>query len=163
MIFHFVPERVKFGDENSLKDQELYKRDARRNPLTGEVPPIITSPNFKNTHSITGFCGIDRRTNPVWYRIHKFTNDAEQFRDDVEAAIRDGFLQPRDILVLDNATIHTGKDNKVLAESLWDSFSIYVLFLPPRTPEWNPIELVWNTLVQRIGKYPLSRLREKNN
>lgn len=39
---------------------------------------------------------------------------------------------------------------------------ILLLFLPARTPEWNPIELVWNTLVQRLKTIPLSILRGIN-
>ena len=161
MLSHFAPERCKFGDEKHLKGQELYCRDVRRNPITGEVPPIVTDPDFRNTHSITGFCGIDRTTNPIWYRIRKSTNDSERFLCDVEAAIATGFLKAKDVLILDNAGIHTGKDNSILAYWLWKRFAIFVLFLSPRTPEWNPIELLWNTLVQRLGKFPLTVLREK--
>ena len=48
----------RFGDEKSLKGQELFLR-------------------------MTGFCGIDYRSVPVWYKIRKETNDAEQFRRDI--------------------------------------------------------------------------------
>ena len=34
-----------------------------------------------------------------------------------------------------------------------------VLFLPPRSPELNPIELVWNTLVQRLNLVPMTVMR----
>lgn len=30
-----------------------------------------------------------------------------------------------------------------------------ILLLPERTPEWNPIELVWNILVQRLAVFSL--------
>ena len=35
--------RIKFGDEKHLKGAELYCRKTRRNILTGEVPPIMTT------------------------------------------------------------------------------------------------------------------------
>ena len=57
------------------------------------------------------------------------------------------------ILVLDNAANHTGKENSVLEEWMWEYHQIYVLFLPARTPEWNPIELVWNCLEERLKAY----------
>jgi len=161
MLSHIAPERVKFGDEKSLKGQELYNRDVRRNPITNEVPAIVTDSNFRNTHSITGFCGIDRRTNPIWYRIHRGTNDSEQFKSDIEAAIIDGFLRCRDVLVLDNVAYHSGKCNKILERWLWKRFAIFVIWLPTRSPEWNPIELAWNYLVQKLGTYPLCVLREE--
>jgi hypothetical protein len=47
-------------------------------------------------------------------------------------------------------SFHTGKQNSILADWLWEYHSICVLFLPTRTPEWNLIELVWNTLVKRM-------------
>ena len=133
----------------------------RKNPLTGEVAPIMTTSDFRNSHSITGFCGIDHRSVPVWYKIRKETNDAEQFRRDIEDAIATGFLLSGDVIVLDNATIHTGRENYILVDWLWRYFGIFVLFLPTRTPEWNPIELVWNTLVQRLRRVDLELLREQ--
>eukprot|EP00804_Cyclotella_cryptica_P010503 CCRYP_012308-RA/>CCRYP_012308-RA protein AED:0.50 eAED:0.50 QI:0/0/0/0.5/1/1/2/0/95 len=33
-------------------------------------------------------------------------------------------------------------------------------FLPARTPEWNPMELLWNALVQRLKLIPLCVLRD---
>ena len=160
MMSQCAPHRVKFGDEKLLKGQELYCRLVRRNPITGEIPDIMTDSDFRNTHSITGFCSIDERTNPIWYRIHKSNNNADQFRSDVEAAVATGFLLPEDVLVLDNAAYHTGKGNDILARWLWNKFGVFVMFLPARTPEWNPIELLWNTLVQRLNKKNLSQLRE---
>ena len=62
--------------------------------------------------------------------------------------------------MLDNAAIHDGKEKTVLGEWLWTNFEIYVLFLPPRSPELNPIELVWGILVQRLRVVPLDELRK---
>ena len=95
MLSHFSPERVKFGDEKLLKGQDLYNRQVRVNPMTGVAAPIITDPDFRNTHSITGFCSIDPRTTPMWFRIHRANNNAEQFKADVEGAIASGFLGKR--------------------------------------------------------------------
>ena len=161
MLSHLAPHRIKFGDQKSLKGQELFLRLVRKNPSTGEVAPIMTTSDFRNTHSITGFCSIDERSVPVWYKIRKETNDAVQFKRDIEEAIATGFLLSGDVVVLDNATIHTGGDNYILVEWLWEYFGIFVLFLPTRTPEWNPIELVWNTLVQRLKRVDLRQLRQQ--
>ena len=65
-----------------------------------------------------------------------------------------------DILVLDNASIHAHGANTHLEEWLWVNFGIFVLFLPTRTPEWNPTELVWRMLVQRLKYYPISTVRK---
>ena len=154
------PYRLKFGDEKSLKGQEVYNRKVRRHPFTGEIPHLLTNSDFRNTYSLTGFCGIDKRSSAVFCTIHDDTNDATEFSVQVELALASGFFHRRDILVLDNAAIHIGKENTVLEEWLWINFEIYVLFLPPRSPELNPIELVWNILVQRLRLVPLDEFRK---
>ena len=125
MLSNFAPERAKFGDEKSLKGQELYNRKVRVNPETGIAPPVVTRQDYKNTHSITGICGIDGRTIPMWYRICDATNDLEMFLSDIEEAIMDGFLRRRDVLVLDNVAYHNKKATAVLADWLWDRFKIF--------------------------------------
>lgn len=155
MLSVFDRSRIKFGDEKHLKGAELFCRRTRRNVLTGEVPPIMTHPDFRNTYSIVGFCGIDCRTTPLRYTIAEGINDAENFAICIELAVIFGWLLPFDVLVLDRAAIHTGGENSILEEWLWDNFRIFVLLLPARTPEWNPIELVWNILVQRLQNFSL--------
>eukprot|EP00985_Skeletonema_marinoi_P031247 scaffold37243_cov116-Skeletonema_marinoi.AAC.1 len=152
--------RIKFGDEKHLKGAELYCRKTRRNILTGEVPPILTTPDFRNTYSIIGFCGIDVRTTPVRYGIMEGINDAQSFAMQVQLGVLTGYFQPGDVIVLDRAAIHTGGGNETLEDWLWDNFRIFVLLLPARTPEWNPIELVWNILVQRLRTFSLHLARQ---
>ena len=60
---------------------------------------------------------------------------------------------------MDNAANHTGKENDVLDEWLWEEHQIMVLLLPARTPEWNPIELLWNCLEQRLKSVDWNQLR----
>jgi hypothetical protein len=43
--------QLKFVDEKSLKGAEIFNRKVRRDPITGEVPFIITDPNFRNTYT----------------------------------------------------------------------------------------------------------------
>ena len=62
--------------------------------------------------------------------------------------------------MLDNVSYHSKRKCAILEDWLWKRFDIFVLFLPPRTPEWNPIELLWNNLVRNLGTYPLSVIRD---
>ena len=146
---------IKFGDEKHLKGAELFCRRTRRNVCTGEIPPIMTHSDFRNTYSIVGFCGIDPRTTPLRYSIVQGNNDAENFALQIELAVLVGYLRFGDVVVLDRAAIHTGGTNTILEDWLWDNFRIFLLLLPARTPEWNPIELVWNILVQRLAIFSL--------
>ena len=154
------PERIKFGDEKHLEGADLFCRKVRRNVITGEVPAIKTHPDFRLRYTIVGFCGIDPSVTPVRYGFTVNTNNAENFAHQIILAIFTGWLKIGDILVLDNATIHYGGDNSDLCDWLWFNYRIFVLFLPARTPEWNPIELVWNILVQRLEHFCLSLANE---
>jgi transposase len=158
----FDPSRIKFGDEKHLKGQELYNRNVRRDPITGFIPDTYTNGDFCNTYALTGFCGIDRASSPVWYSIHEDKNGADEFALQLEMALASGFFRPGDILVLDNASIHNGGDNNILEEWLWDNFGVLLLFLPARSPELNPIEQVWKLLVNRLKRlrfYQLSHMK----
>lgn len=153
------PVRIKFGDEKHLKGRDVFNRHNRVNPFTGLVPPLVSPPDFRNTYSITGFCGIDRRSSPLYFTIHDGTNDSLEFQVTVESALQAGWFHPWDYLVLDNAAIHDGGSNDNLDDWLWDNFRICVLFLPARSPELNPIELVWNAMVQRLKLVSVRHIR----
>jgi len=159
MIARINPSKLKFGDEKGLAGKEVYKRNVRRNPFNGLVPPLQTNPDFTKNYSLTGFCGIDDRSSAVFCIIHEI-NDATEFALQLELAINSGFFHRGDVLVLDNAAIHIGGENTVLEEWLWSNFEIFLLLLPPRSPEWNPIELVWGTMVVRLKHVPLYVLEE---
>eukprot|EP00984_Skeletonema_dohrnii_P034680 scaffold33635_cov188-Skeletonema_dohrnii-CCMP3373.AAC.1 len=152
--------RLVFGDEKLLKGQELYNRKARINPMTGERPVLTVTPDFRNTHSITAFTSLTSPL-PTWYRIHEGNNNAEQFSNDIDMALACGFLKAEDVLVLDNASYHSGKDNCVLGDWLWKKHGVFLLYLPARSPEWNPVELVWNVLVQRLRTLPMSDIKRR--
>ena len=75
----------------------------------------------------------------------------------IEEAIATAWLRTYDILICDNATIHQQGYNGGLANLLWNSLAldgaplrILLLTLPTRSPELNPIKLVWNIMVQRV-------------
>jgi transposase len=94
-----------------------------------------------------------RTAPPFFFHLGQQTNDSEAFGEAVEDAIIHGFLKRNDVLIMDNASIHMFKENEVLEEYLWEEHGIFLLTLPTRSPEMNPIELLWNTLVKRMKRF----------
>jgi hypothetical protein len=59
---------LKFVDEKSLKGAEIFNHKVWRDPITGEVPCIITDPNFCITYTIIGVCGVN-----TFLLLHSFS------------------------------------------------------------------------------------------
>lgn len=146
---------IKFINEKHLKGQELFNRDGWACPLTGNLEPILVDSDFCNSHTIMGCCGISLTSNPFYFWMHDGTNDAKMFADFVYQMVIEGFLKPRDVIVMDNASIHCYREAAVLEEILWVDYQILIVFMPARSPELNPIELLWHILVQRLKNVPL--------
>ena len=53
---------------------------------------------------------------------------------------------PKHVLVLDNARFHHGGDLKQIAEL----YNIELTYLPPYSPELNPIEQLWAVIKQKV-------------
>ena len=87
--------------------------------------------------------------------MHDGTNDAKMFADFVFQMVIEGFLKPCDVIVMDNDSIHCYREAAVLEEILWVDYQILIVFMPARSPELNPIELLWHILVQQLKIVPL--------
>jgi transposase len=150
------PWRLVFGDEKPLKGGELFDRWGRADPLTGIVEDFVVDSDWRNTYAITGLCRIGRHRPPFSYIVHDGSNNAAVFCDFVIQNLSCGFLLPGDFLILDNASIHNFQESTGLDAYLWNYHGIFLQFLPTRSPELNPIELLWNILVQRLKHVHLS-------
>lgn len=59
------------------------------------------------------------------------------------------FPQKNSVLVMDNAKIHQNEN----IISIVEEFGGKVLFLPPYSPDFNPIELAFSTIKSWLRKY----------
>jgi hypothetical protein len=102
----------------------------------------------------------NRHFSPFSPNTGEENHDSHSVRQFISDAIAIGWLKPYDILVCDNAAIHEAGCNHNLGDYLWNTagldnlpLKILLLPLPTRSPELNPIELLWNTLRQRLRGY----------
>lgn len=67
-------------------------------------------------------------------------------------------LQPRQVIIMDNASIHKGTKIREIIENS----GCYLVYLPPYSPDFNPIEHYWaalKTFVKKI-KHKFETARE---
>jgi hypothetical protein len=64
---------------------------------------------------------------------------------------------------MDNAAVHTGGEAQDLEEWFWEKLvdgrplHVLVIYLPMRSPELNPIELIFHIFLHRIQSYRIRR------
>lgn len=84
---------------------------------------------------------------PIAPLVFNGTCNTELFNSWVEQfLIRE--LQPGQVVILDNATFHKSKKTKELIESV----GCKIIFLPPYSPDLNPIEKFWANMKRWIKK-----------
>ena len=51
----------------------------------------------------------------------------------------------------------------MLEDWLWEYHRIFVLLLPARSPEWNPIKFLWNCLEACLSNYEVRKVRKRRS
>lgn len=135
-----------YVDETGI-DQYLYRpyaRAARGIPAQG----MISGKKYKRTSIVAGQCG-KRILAPLQY---SGTMDSALFAFWFQTMLLPS-VEAGSVIVMDNARFH---QKKVLAE-LAEQACCQVLFLPPYSPDLNPIEHFWAWLKASLRKIlPLS-------
>jgi hypothetical protein len=84
--------------------------------------------------------------------IGRENGDSHCFVAFVKHLIPSGWFRHDEVLVMDNAAIHTGGDADIVEDLLWDTviegpaLNVLAVFLLTRAPELNPIKLVFKIL-----------------
>jgi transposase len=133
--------KLYYIDECGL-NQYLYREHAY-SPIGVPVMGKISGKKFKRTNIVAAKCG-DKVVAPMAY---DGTTDSVLF----ECWFEEMLLKtvPRySVLVMDNATFHRKSRLRELAEKA----DCDVLFLPPYSPDLNPIEKFWARLKKRLRK-----------
>ena len=142
--------RLVFADEKPMKELMIFSK-TRRDIYTGYVPKNIVPSTAKNRFNI--LCAVNLKGGnvaPVYYNIIEESTDSALFIQFVNNLIDNNVLQEGDFFVVDNCTVHNKGDNVGLEDALWDLHCIQLLLLPPYTPELNPTELVFCSLLMKL-------------
>jgi len=141
-ISEIPEESLIYVDESGI-DKEM-NREYGRAPRGEPVYDEVRGRKFDRTNIIAGKCA-DEVIAPGEY---KGTTDHRLFEAWFSGALLKE-AKPGSVVVLDNATFHRKKTLKKLAELAGCS----VLFLPPYSPDLNPIENVWANLKSFLNHY----------
>lgn len=152
--------KLNFVDEKHLVNNQGQNLKVRADPVTGILDGIPVSGNFRDAQSIIACISANHeKERHLYYTIDRETNNAESFLAFIEGMVRDRFLIHDEILIMDNAPIHRGGSAAIIEDFLWSTIvdgrplKILVIYLPTRSPELNPIELVFNILASRMKSF----------
>jgi len=135
------PEKLIYVDECGI-DRYLYREYGYA--LRGQkVMDYISGKKFKRTNIVAGICQ-GKWVAPANYNG---TTDSVLFEHWFEHCLLEE-VKPDSVIVLDNATFH----KKSVLPDLARKKNCRVLFLPPYSPDLNPIEKRWAWLKQNLRK-----------
>jgi len=104
----------------------------------------ISGKRFSRVNVVAGYCD----GHILGEYCYSGTTTAEKFEDWFC-----GFLLPEthkgDVIIMDNARFH---NKKRLREYAW-IYKVILIFLPPYSPDYNPIEHVWANMKRFLRDY----------
>jgi transposase len=135
------PEKIVYSDETGIDDNEV--------PLTGWAPQgkrcyAQKRAERKTRYNIIAALNKNLLIAPFIFEGYSTQNIYETYVELVLAPA----LKPGMVLVIDNARIH--KSKKIIA--LIEAVGCKVIFLPPYSPDYNPIEHHWDSVKNAIRR-----------
>jgi len=154
--FHYVnwvvrqnPSKLKFIDESHILPKGLRKSKALA-MVNQRVWLKAQDLNQKHC-SITLMSSIVHDP-PFLFDIREESNTSVDFVSFVVTALSKRFINPGDVLILDNASVHKDSSNVPVLMHLLRYFNIWISYLPTYSPELNPVELIFNKMKKEIRK-----------
>jgi transposase len=157
LILEQLPNRAKFHwlDEKHLVNKDVEAQKVRADPLTGYyIPCILVNGNFRDAYNLIAIVSAcPTKARPVAYSISHENGNAASFLVFIEFLLEHNWFKWGDILIMNNASIHTGGEAGIVEDLLWHSMQVLVVYLPMRSPELNPIELIFHILARRVRSF----------
>jgi hypothetical protein len=118
----FDHSRFCFIDEKHLVNSDSVPKKLRGCPLTGRMDFIPVSGDFREAYNMIACISANPlKDKPCVYAIGKKNGSAESFMEFCHMMILSGWLRHDEVIVMDNAGIHTGGDCKEIEEFFWDT------------------------------------------
>ena len=137
----FPPEKRAYVDESGFN--ACYDREYGYAPKGEKVFGEISGMKFQRTNLVAA--QIDGRTvAPMYYER---STDSAVFEVWFEGRLMPA-LSPGDVVIMDNAQFHRKGELRKIASR----YHILVLFLPPYSPDYNPIEKLWANMKRWLKK-----------
>jgi len=132
---------ILFQDECSVR---FFPTITRMWSLKGKQPKVRTHGGRKRQHLVGA---VDPRSGRVHVALSE-TLKAEQFQHFLEGVLARYKTASKVVMVVDNARAHHAKALKPFLEKNNGRFEL--LFLPPYSPELNPIERFWKFMRKQV-------------
>ena len=156
LVLEQLPNRTKFHwlDEKHLVNKDVEATKVRVDPLTGYIPCIMVNGDFRDAYNLVAIISAcPTKEKPVAYSIGRENGTAASFLVFVQFLLQNNWFERGDVLIMDNASIHTGGEADIVEDLLWHAKQVLVVYLPTRSPELNPIELIFHILARRIRSF----------
>jgi transposase len=132
-------DKLKYVDEMGV--DEYLNREYGRAPRGEKVVEAQSGRKFRRTNLLAAKCG-DEIIEPLQYDGR---TDHLLFETWFETRLCPA-LKKDDVVIMDNATFHRKKTLRSIAVG----FGVRVIFLPPYSPDLNPIEKFWSWLKSKL-------------
>jgi len=141
----FPPEDIAYIDESGAT--EYYDREYGLAPRGEKVYGEVSGKRYKRTNIVSAQCGIEKispfiydwGTNAVWFEVwfewHLCPN-----------------LSQGKVIVMDNALFH----RKPALGKIAAFYGLRIIWLPPYSPDLNPIEHLWANLKKWLKSFASS-------
>ena len=145
--FYSYPEQILFIDETSKDGRHAFRRNAWSKKGEQAVIPLP----FSRGKRVSVMAALDA-TGFIAYDSTPGTFNRQRFHDvflEKVVPLLNPWPMPRSIVVMDNAKIHMYKE----LESVIEQCGAMLFFLPPYSPELNPIENAFGLLKKWIQRH----------
>jgi transposase len=156
MVLEQLPNRTKFHwlDEKHLLNRDVEAQRVRADPLSRCIPCILVNGYFRDAYNLVAvISACPTKAKPVAYSVGRENGTAVSFFIFIQFLLSRSWFERGDVLIMDNASIHTGGEADIVEDLLWHSMQVLVIYLPTPSPELNPIKLVFHILARRIRSF----------